>query len=172
MPLIITENTPIKYLSDFGKVPPQAGDMEKAVLGAIMLDTSAMDEVTTLLTSIMFYREAHQKIFEAAFQLYKANKFTDLYSVSESLRNQNELDAVGGPVYITELTSRVVSAANVRQHAMYVKQKYIQRELIRISTELQNRAFDDTYDIAELIEYAEKEIYGQQQRTCYDWQPS
>jgi replicative DNA helicase len=125
-----------------------------------MLDTSAMDEVTTLLTSIMFYREAHQKIFEAAFQLYKANKFTDLYSVSESLRNQNELDAVGGPVYITELTSRVVSAANVRQHAMYVKQKYIQRELIRISTELQNRAFDDTYDIAELIEYAEKEIYG------------
>ena len=83
----------------------------------------------------------------------------DLYTVTEELRAHNELDSVGGPVYLTQLTAKVVSAANVDYHARIVAQKYIQRELIRVSTEIQTRSFDDTYDVTELLDYSENALF-------------
>jgi replicative DNA helicase len=142
-------------LPDFGKVPPQAQDMEEAVLGAVLLDRDALLVVIDFLSPESFYREAHQKIFSAVLELNKLNNPTDIFSVSEYLRARSELDAVGGPVYITSLISKVVSTVNVEYHARIIAQRYMQREVIRISAELQNRAFDDTYDVSELLDYGE-----------------
>jgi replicative DNA helicase len=149
----------ITALPDFGKVPPQANDMEEAVLGAIMLEKEAVITTLDLLKPESFYKEAHQKIFKTISDLNAREFPVDLYTVTEELRAHNELDSVGGPVYLTQLTSKVVSAANVDYHARIVAQKYIQRELIRVSTEIQNRSFDDTYDVTELLDFSENALF-------------
>src|SRR5450756_3173163 len=124
----------VTTLPDFGKVPPQANDMEEAVLGAVMLEKEAVITILDILKPESFYREAHQKIFKAISDLSSRQFPVDLYTVTDELRSHHELDSVGGPVYLTQLTSKVVSAANVDFHARIVAQKYIQRELIRVST--------------------------------------
>ncbi len=144
---------------DLGKIPPQAIDMEEAVLGAIMLEKEAVIAVLDILKPESFYKEAHQKIFKSIIDLSAREYPVDLYTVTEDLRAHNELDSVGGPVYLTQLTSKVVSAANVDYHARIVAQKYIQRELIRVSTEIQSRSFDDTYDVTELLDYSENALF-------------
>jgi replicative DNA helicase len=149
----------ITALPDFGKVPPQANDMEEAVLGAVMLEKEAVITILDILRPESFYREAHQKIFKAISDLSAREYPVDLYTVTEELRAHHELDSVGGPVYLTQLTSKVVSAANVDYHARIVAQKYIQRELIRVSTEIQTRSFDDTYDVTELLDYSENALF-------------
>jgi replicative DNA helicase len=146
-------------LPDFGKVPPQANDMEEAVLGSMMLEKEAVITVLDILKPESFYREAHQKIFKAMADISTKEFPVDLYTVTEELRAHNELESVGGPVYLTMLTSKIVSAANVDYHARIVAQKYIQRELIRVSTEIQNRSFDDTYDVTELLDYSENALF-------------
>lgn len=146
-------------LPDMGRVPPQALDMEEAVLGALMLEKEAVITVLDILRPESFYKEAHQKIFSAIASLSNKDFPVDLYTVTEELRASGELDSVGGPVYLTQLTSKVVSAANVEYHARIVLQKYIQRELIRVSSEIQVRSFDDTYDITELLDFSEDSIF-------------
>jgi replicative DNA helicase len=146
-------------LPDFGKIPPQAIDMEEAVLGAIMLEKEAVITILDILRPESFYKETHQKIFKAISDISFKEFPVDLYTVTEELRATSELESVGGPVYLTQLTSKVVSAANVEYHARIVAQKYIQRELIRVATEIQNRSFDDTYDITELLDYSEDAIF-------------
>lgn len=152
------ERPVITTLPDFGKVPPQANDMEEAVLGAIMIDSESIHIIVDLLKPESFYRESHQKIFNAILELTKKNFPVDMISVSEYLRSNLELDTVGGPVYLMQLTSKVISSVNIEYHSKIIAQKYMQRELIRISTEIQTRAFDDTYDIAELMDYSESSL--------------
>jgi len=149
----------IAAMPDFGKVPPQAIDMEEAVLGAIMLEKEAVITILDILKPESFYKVSHQKIFKAISDLNLREFPVDLYTVTEELRAHNELESVGGPVYLTQLTSKVVSAANVEYHARIVAQKYIQRELIRVSTEIQARSFDDTWDVTELLDYSENELF-------------
>jgi replicative DNA helicase len=149
----------IAALPDFGKVPPQAIDMEEAVLGAIMLEKEAAITILDILKPESFYKDSHRKIFKAISDLSSREFPVDLYTVTEELRAHNELESVGGPVYLTQLTSKVVSAANVDYHARIVAQKYIQRELIRVSTEIQTRSFDDTWDVTELLDYSENELF-------------
>jgi replicative DNA helicase len=149
----------VTTLPDFGKVPPQANDMEEAVLGAVMLEKEAVITILDILKPESFYKEAHQKIFKAISDLSSREFPVDLYTVTEELRSHNELESVGGPVYLTQLTSKVVSAANVDFHARIVAQKYIQRELIRVSTDIQTRSFDDTYDVTELLDYSENALF-------------
>lgn len=149
----------ITALPDFGKVPPQANDMEEAVLGAIMLEKEAVITTLDILKPESFYKEAHQKIFKTISDLNSREFPVDLYTVTEELRAHGELDSVGGPVYLTQLTAKVVSAANVDYHSRIVAQKYIQRELIRVSTEIQNRSFDDTYDVTELLDFSENALF-------------
>ncbi len=146
-------------MPDFGKVPPQAIDMEEAVLGAIMLEKEAVITILDILKPESFYKDSHQKIFKAISDLNLREYPVDLYTVTEELRAHNELESVGGPVYLSQLTSKVVSAANVDYHARIVAQKYIQRELIRVSTEIQARSFDDTWDVTELLDYSENELF-------------
>lgn len=149
----------LTVLPDFGKVPPQAIDMEEAVLGAIMLEKEALITILDILKPESFYKDAHKKIFKAVSDLVAREYPVDLYTVTEELKAHNELESVGGPVYLSQLTSKVVSAANVDFHARIVAQKYIQRELIRVSTEIQTRAFDDTLDVTELLDYSENELF-------------
>jgi replicative DNA helicase len=149
----------IATLPDFGKVPPQATDMEEAVLGAIMLEKEAVITVLDILKAESFYKESNKKIFKAISDLSAKEHPVDLYTVTEELRAHQELESVGGPVYLSQLTSKVVSAANVDYHARIVAQKYIQRELIRVSTEIQTRSFDDSYDVTDLLDYSENALF-------------
>jgi replicative DNA helicase len=149
----------VTILPDFGKVPPQALDMEEAVLGAIMLEKEAVITILDILKPESFYKDSHKKIFKAIYDLSSREFPVDLYTVTEELRAHNELESVGGPVYLTQLTSKVVSAANVDYHARIVAQKYIQRELIRVSTEIQARSFDDSWDVTELLDFSENELF-------------
>ncbi|HOP58350.1 MAG TPA: replicative DNA helicase [Bacteroidales bacterium] len=146
-------------LPDIGRVPPQAIDMEEAVLGAIMLEKEAAIAIIDILKPESFYKDAHRKIFKAVLDLSAREYPVDLYTVTDELRSHNELESVGGPLYLTQLTSKVVSAANVEYHARIVAQKYIQRELIRVSTEIQARSFDDSYDVTDLLDYSENELF-------------
>lgn len=149
----------ITPMPDYGKVPPQAIDMEEAVLGAIMLEKEAVITILDILKPESFYKETHQKIFKAISDISFREYPVDLYTVTEELRATDMLESVGGPVYLTQITSKVVSAAHVEYHARIVAQKYIQRELIRVATEIQNRSFDDTYDITDLLDYSEDAIF-------------
>ena len=145
-------------IPDFGKVPPQVNDMEIGVLGIILTYPDAINEIIGTIEPEMFYRVAHQRIFESCINVFKKINKVDLFTVTDDLRNNNNLEGAGGPVYITGLTTRISSSEMIEHYALIVKQKFIQREYIRISTELQTRAFDDSYDVAELSEYAEMEL--------------
>ncbi|MGD0582481.1 MAG: replicative DNA helicase [Bacteroidales bacterium] len=149
----------VAQLPDYGKVPPQALDMEEAVLGALMLEKEAVITIVDILKPESFYKEAHQKIFNAIRDVSTREVPVDIFTVTEELRATGELESVGGPVYLTQLTTKVVSAAHVEYHARIVAQKYIQRELIRVSSEIQTRSFDDTYDITELLDFSEDAIF-------------
>jgi replicative DNA helicase len=145
---------------ELGKVPPQAVDLEEAVLGAIMLEKDAILQVIDLLKPESFYKEEHQKIFQAITDLTSGNKAIDLLTVTEELRKKKQLEEVGGPIYITQLTTRVASAAHVEFHARIVAQKHIQRELIRVSSEIQGRAFDESVDVDDLLDFSEAELFN------------
>ncbi len=143
-----------------GKLPPQATELEQAVLGALLIDKNAVAEVIDLLHEKCFYVEANQKIFKSIVSLFHDTKPVDILTVTQKLRSNGELEIVGGAVYITQLTNRVASAANIEFHARVVLQKYIQRELIRISTETIRDAFEETTDVLELLDRSEKNLFS------------
>lgn len=145
---------------EFGKLPPQAVDLEEAVLGAIMLEKDAVLSVLDILKPESFYKDAHQKIYKAILNLSMAEKAIDILTVTEELKKQQELEEVGGPLYITQLTSKVASAAHLEFHARIIQQKYIQRELIRVSTDIQKKAFDETMDVDDLLDQAEADLFN------------
>ncbi|MHB1921489.1 MAG: replicative DNA helicase [Chitinophagaceae bacterium] len=143
----------------YGKIPPQAKDLEEAVLGAILLEKAAFDTVIEILKSECFYVEAHQVIFEAMRKLSEKSMPVDILTVVEELKFMGELEKVGGPYYITRLTNAVVSSANIEAHARIVLQKFIQRELIRISGENIRDAYDETIDVFKLLDGAETKLF-------------
>lgn len=144
----------------FGKVPPQATDIETAILGAIMLERNALDVVLELLTPEVFYKDTHQMVFRAMIALNNKSQPIDILTVSEHLRSTGELEAVGGSYYITTLTNAVVSSANIETHARIVYQKFIQRELIHLGSLLINDGYEDLGDVFEMIDEAEKALFA------------
>jgi replicative DNA helicase len=143
----------------YGKVPPQAKDLEEAVLGAIMLEKGAFDTVVEILKPECFYVDAHQRIYRAMQGLANKSQPIDILTVVEELRMREELDIVGGPYYVTKLTNSVVSSANIEAHSRIILQKFIQRELIRISGEIISDAYEDSTDVFDLLDQAESKIY-------------
>src|SRR5438128_7655053 len=143
----------------YGKVPPQAKDLEEAVLGAVMLEKSAFDIVAEILKPECFYVESNQRIFRAMQSLQQKNLPIDLLTVVEELKIREELDVVGGPYYVTKLTNAVVSSANIEAHSRIILQKFIQRELIRISGEIIGDAYEDSTDVFELLDEAESKLF-------------
>lgn len=143
----------------YGKVPPQAKDLEDAVLGAIMLEKGAFDTVVEILKPECFYVDANQRIFKAMKSLANKSQPIDILTVVEELRMMEELEAVGGPYYVTKLTNSVVSAANIEAHSRIILQKFIQRELIRISGEIISDAYEESADVFDLLDQAESKMY-------------
>lgn len=146
--------------ADLGKLPPQAIDVEEAVLGALMLEKNALNTVIDVLRPESFYKDAHQKIFGAIHHLFHNAQPIDILTVTQQLKKNGELDLVGGPYYISQLTNRVASAANIEFHARIILQKHIQRELIRISTEIVKDAYEETTDVLNLLDKAEKNLFA------------
>ena len=140
-------------------VPPQAIELEEAVLGALMLERDSIITVQEFITPDAFYTEEHRLIYRAIEELSAELKPIDLFTVSEKLKSKKQLTKVGGATYLTQLTRKVGSAANVEFHAKIVAQKYVQRELIRSATEIQRRSYDEETDVTELIGFAESEIF-------------
>jgi replicative DNA helicase len=142
----------IPTYSGLGKLPPQATDIEEAILGALMLQKDAILFVMEKLNPDIFYRDNNQKICRAIVHLFEKNKPVDILTVTAELRKSGELEMIGGAYYITELTSRVSNAANIVEHVHIVYEKYIQREAIRISTETINAAYEDTSDVFQTVD--------------------
>ena len=142
-----------------GTLPPQAVELEEAVLGALMLEKDSVVAVQEVLTPEAFYKETHQIIYKAISDLSMELKPIDLYTVTEKLKQQKKLAAVGGASFLAELTQKVGSAAHVEFHAKIIAQKYVQRELIRAATEIQKRSYDESIDVTDLIDSAESEIF-------------
>lgn len=147
-------------LMDHGKLPPQALDLEEVVLGAIMLEKDALTAVIDILKPETFYRDAHQIIYEAIYQLFQKTEPVDILTVTNQLKTNGKLEIIGGPFYISQLTNRVSSAANIEYHARILMQKYIQRELIRTSSEIIRDSFEDTTDVFDLLDKAERNLFG------------
>jgi replicative DNA helicase len=135
-----------------GKIPPQAVDLEEAILGALLIEKEAIEEIYNDLVPEAFYKEANQKIYQAILNLYNKSEGIDIITVPNELRDMGVLDEVGGPYYVSMLSSKVASASHIKFHALVVKDKYFKRELIRQGQELINNAFDDGLDSIELIE--------------------
>ncbi len=144
----------------YGKVPPQAPELEAAVLGAVMLEKDKLAEVLEIMQSPeCFYVDANQKIYAAIRSLFDKGMPVDLLTVTEELRKSNDLEIVGGPYYLTRLTMSVVSSAHVEAHARLVMEKYIMRELIRISGSVIGDAYEDSTDVFDLLDKAESGLY-------------
>ncbi|HXS36664.1 MAG TPA: replicative DNA helicase [Flavipsychrobacter sp.] len=144
----------------YGKVPPQAPELEEAVLGAVMLEKDKLAEVLEIIQSEdCFYVDAHQKIYAAVRRLFDKGMPVDLLTVTEELRKSNELEIIGGAYYLTRLTMSVVSSAHVEAHARIVMEKFIQRELIRISGQVIGDAYEDSTDVFDLLDKAESGLY-------------
>src|SRR3982751_3585659 len=144
----------------YGKVPPQAKDLEEAVLGAIMLEKGAFDAVVEILKPECFYVESHQRIYRAMQGLAQKSQPIDILTIVEELKLREELDVVGGPYYVTKLTNAVVSSANIEAHARIILQKFIQRELIRISGEIIGDAYEDSTDVFDLLDESETKMFN------------
>ncbi len=143
----------------YGRIPPQALELEETVLGAIMLEKGSEIDVMSILKPDSFYSEANKRIYECILELSTKHLPIDIYTVTEQLRAKGILDEVGGAYYIASLTDKVGSAAHLEFHARIIAQKYIQRELIKVAAEIENRAFDPGIDVDDLLNFSEKEIF-------------
>lgn len=135
-----------------GKIPPSAKSLEEVVLGACMLEKQGVSKALTILTPESFYVTAHSIIFFAISVLYNSGKPVDIETVTAEVRRMGKLEEVGGAYYITELTSKIASAENVEHHSFIIAQKFIQREIIRISSQGIKEAYEDTTDVLELLD--------------------
>lgn len=145
----------------YGKVPPQAPELEEAVMGAIMLEKDTFALVLEIIqTEEVFYMDSHQKIYACMRSLFDKGTPVDLLTVTEELRKNNELEIIGGSYYLTRLTMSVLSSAHVEAHARIIVEKFIARELIRISGSVINDAYEDSTDVFDLLDKAENGLFS------------
>ncbi len=142
-----------------GKIPPQAVDLEEAVLGAMMIDKKGIDDVIDILHPDAFYDTKHQEVYRVIYELFQNSQPIDLLTVSSQLRKNAKLDLVGGDFYLIRLTQKVASSAHIEFHARIILQKYIQRRLISISSEIIEHAYDETSDVFDLLDEAETKLF-------------
>ena len=141
-----------------GKLPPQAVEVEQAVLGAMMIDAAAVTDAIDVLRPEYFYKPEHKVIYGAIASLFEKSQAIDIMTVANELKKNGELEVAGGAYYVASLTNKVASAAHIEEHAKIVQQKYIQRELIRVGTEMTKAAYEDASDPLELLDDAESKL--------------
>ncbi len=141
------------------KVPPQAVELEKAILGGMMIDKRGVDEVIDIIDKDAFYLPEHQEIYDTIYSLFKDGKPIDIFTVTEALRSRGTLQQVGGEYYLISLSNVVASAAHIEYHARIVLQMYVKRRLIEISGEIIEKSYDETVDVLDLLDQAEQELF-------------
>jgi replicative DNA helicase len=151
-------------VSLIGRRPPEARDLEEAVLGALMLEKDAFSIISDILKPASFYDHAHELIFTAIQTLALSQKPVDMLTVQEQLRKQGDLEDAGGAYYIVQLTGKVASTAHLEYHARIIAQKHLSRELIRFTSQIQGKAFDETNDVDDLMQEAEASLFEISQR--------
>ncbi|AOW18965.1 replicative DNA helicase [Polaribacter vadi] len=142
-----------------GKIPPQAVELEEAVLGAMMIDKKGIDDVIDVLSADAFYDQKHQEIYAAIYQLFQNSEPIDILTVSNLLKKNGKLEFVGGDFALIRLTQKVASSAHIEFHARIILQKYIQRKLISISSEIIENAYDESTDVFDLLDDAEAKLF-------------
>ena len=142
-----------------GKIPPQAVELEEAVLGAMMIDKKGIDDVIDILSPDAFYDSKHQEIYAAIFELFQNSEPIDLLTVSNLLKKNGKLEFVGGDFFLIRLTQKVASSAHIEFHARIILQKFIQRRLISISSEIIENAYDESTDVFDLLDDAEGKLF-------------
>ena len=150
---------PSVLTGDIGKIPPQAIDIEQVVLGAMMLEKEALNDTINIITKESFYDPRHQFIYGAMHDLFANTKPVDLITVTDRLQKNGELEAAGGVAYIAQLTNRVASSAHIEFHSRIIAEKFIKRELIKVSSEIIRDAYDETIDVFELMNKAESNLF-------------
>ncbi len=156
---ILDIQAPVESSASQGRVPPQAVDVEKAVLGAMLIDKEAAPKALELLDQASFYNPTHQKIFQSMVSLFEKGEAIDAVTVVEELRRRGQLNAIEDPAYVTELTMNMTSSANVDYHARIVLEKALMRSLISASSSVASRAYNDTEDALDLLDEAEAAIF-------------
>jgi replicative DNA helicase len=150
----------VEPIINFGKLPPQAVDMERDVLGGIMLERTAMDIVSTMLIPESFYKTEHQNIYRAMLDLYRDKQPIDFHTVIERVKFNKDLNDVCTPAYIINLSSSLGSASHIRAHAQHVAEKYMLRELIAMSNEIQTKAYSESEDLSDILHEANSKLIG------------
>lgn len=145
---------------DIGKVPPNAVDLEEAVLGAALIEREGLNAIVGLLSPDSFYKPEHAQIYAAIVDLFNADAPVDIITVINALKKSGRLESVGGAYAVSKLTDRVATSVNSEYHARIIQQKFIQRELIRVTAQVYGEAFNDTCDPLELIERMSKSAEG------------
>ncbi|HHS13711.1 MAG TPA: replicative DNA helicase [bacterium] len=146
--------------SAFDRLPPQAIEAEKAVLGSMMIDNDSIGKVIEYLHPECFYQTAHRRIFESALALYEKNTPVDLVTLSEFMKNQKILDDIGGSFYLTELAESIPSAANVEYHSRIVLEKYLTRKLIEESANIAKDCYDSGESVYDILDRSEQRIFN------------
>jgi replicative DNA helicase len=158
-----------------GKMPPQAIELEEVVLGALLLEQDAYTIVSETLKPEYFYKEAHQQVYQAITNLFMKQQPVDMLTVMEELKKMGKLEEIGGAYYLSELTEKVASSAHIDYHARIIWQKYLQREIIRVSSDLQTKSYDEAVDVNDLLEEAENSFFslsqGQMKREAMQINP-
>ena len=153
-----SDNHSIVNLSD-GKIPPQALDLEEAVLGAMLIDEKGVNEVIDILSPEVFYKKSHQLIFESIQRLFRESEPIDLLTVSADLKKNKNFEIVGGDFYLIGLSQKVSSSAHIEYHSRIIQQKFIQRKLITISNEIISKSYNESTDVMDLLDEAESKLY-------------
>ena len=160
-----TQPTIIKVgANEIGKLPPQALELEESVIGAMMIEKDAFNTVADLLRPESFYADKHRYIFEAIRSLSAKDAPIDVLSVAEELKLSGKLEQAGGILYLSDLTRRVASAAHLHYHAQIVAQKATARDLITMACQIEEKGYDETQDVDELVEEATAKIFEISQR--------
>lgn len=145
--------------AQLGKVPPQALELEEAVLGALMLEKDALTAIIDILKPESFYSDRHQFIYKTVLELFDISEPIDLLTITNKLRTKGELELAGGAIYIAELTSKVNSAANIEFHARIITEMAMKRDLITMASEIERDAYEDSTDALALLDDVEKKLY-------------
>ncbi len=143
-----------------GNIPPQALDVEEAVLGALLIEPNCVDEAMDELSPGSFYSEKHRKIFEAMMSLNNEHVALDILSVSQKLKSRGELEAIGGTVALAQLSLKIGAAAHIEFYIRILKQKSIQRELITASYDILKTSYDESVNVDDLIDNAQTKIFA------------
>jgi replicative DNA helicase len=151
---------PLNLETLMGNKPPQALDVEEAVLGAMLVEPATIDESMEELSASCFYDPQHRMIFEAMSELVNEHVSIDLVTVSEKLRSKGNLEAIGGPVVLASLSQNIAAAAHIEYYIKILKQKTIQRDLITASYEILKQSFDESTNVDDLIDNAQTKVFA------------